>query len=299
MKVRKGKVFNFFKDNYEITFFYKPTNNDNDTLYYIILDDKVRISLRLYDNILVIYDINQIGFEYLNDFYNNFLFFLVNQTTFTVLVSKLNNLGLFNNVCISKNVPVVEYEKFIMIPKSLYEQLKIYYSNDVNNYGFYLLAVVENTDMDTKVCSVNEEAKVGHTLDVISDIIEKPLMDKVKDFLQSTYKNIKVEDDIYKRGISFILDEKVKIILKEDKDKRCINIISFELVSTVAAHTDFMKVCEVLEKFDNCDIYLVNVSDSFIYSICKYRNYERVDHNTIRSSASNFGSYKLIRSVNK
>ena len=295
---RKGKVFSFFSDKYNINFFHKPSGIDDDIDYVFILDDKVQLSLRVYDNVvLVINSVQPLTSTYLAKFYQSLVNDLINQNMFTVMVSKHTNTNVIWNVC--NNCPVVEDMRFIQIPLSLYNRLAEHYS-DVNKYGLYLLAVTD--DLANVVVEPRKQVEVIDTPKTLTNTLtdyrkqvntlDNALLVKIQSIITKKTGNdisqSKYGDSITLSGITFklkLMDNSIHITDSTNQD-----------ISTI----ECMSAFETLEECVSiCDIYVDSVKTRAVYNICNIREYEKNNDNTLAFSDNSnlFGSFKVKKFV--
>jgi hypothetical protein len=123
---RKGRLFSLFKDDFKITFYHKPSMELEDTFYYMTLDDLIRIKLKIRDEILVIDEIIPLTSAYLAKVYDKIIEIFIKQTSFTVLLSLIGNTTSFVSTCIKYDAPIVDDERYITVPVSVYSKLKQY-----------------------------------------------------------------------------------------------------------------------------------------------------------------------------
>lgn len=205
---KKGKLHGIFKSQFQISFFYKPSMEGSDIYYYMILDDIIFLKLRFIKNTtLVIEDLHPLTTSYLEKEYEKLFNFLKEQTSITVLVSIIGNIGAFRQTCLRFNAPVIEDERFLSYPESFYQKFKNYCGNDIDRFGFFLLALNESTFKEESIEKElgNEKPKEQTTV-VINDV-EKEIKDTEKDYLEAipsrTFnEEYSIANDFLKKWIS-------------------------------------------------------------------------------------------------
>lgn len=273
MAKRKGKVFTLFETNYRISFFHKPSMGVDDTFYYIILDDVIRLRLKVFNNsIIVIDEILPLQKTYLLPFYDDFVKFLMEQTMFTVLISKLGSISCIDDSCIKYDVAVIEDERFITIPKQLYTRLCTYMS-DTERYGFYLLAVID-TPSDDIVINTSGEISV---------------LEQFKQFGTEEFGNVSFQSNTVNTSYQDVTINGCTLTCDIKESNISISDIS---IPQGMSNVSLMNIFEKLEEFlDICPIIITNISNKKIYDICKLREYDRI---RIESNVSTgLGSYRM------
>ena len=288
---KKGKLFNLFKDSFRITFFYKPSMSEDDIFYYIILDDEIKLKLRLIHEAIVIDDVIPLTTSYLAKSYEKMIELLVNQSEFTVLVSLIGNATTFSSACIKYGAPVIEDYRFITVPMSFYNKLKEYYKDDKTKYGFYLLAV---RDFQGGENQITESIEAGNV----------PIIDQVFNHLKTKYGNdmkIISEQDTWELGK--LIDIKgFRFQLKYFKDRREIQIYE----PCISTDCSYFNIIDVFTEFENfckkISITIVNTASPSIADICNGKGYIRTDQSSkhmlfanrmYSSTANSFGSFKI------
>lgn len=143
---KKGKIHGIFKSEFQISLFHKPTMEETDKYYYIILEDLIFIKMRLlYDIVLVIDELYPLSMSYVEPYYERLFNLLKGQTSVTVVVSLIGNTGPFRQTCSRFGAPIVEKEEFLDCSNQFYSKFKNYCGNDTNRFGFYLIALKEET----------------------------------------------------------------------------------------------------------------------------------------------------------
>lgn len=304
---KKNKLYSLFENDFKVGMFYKPTMQENDIFYHVILDNTVRLSIRVFDDkVMSIHEIIPLTDAYISKYYESLIGFLQNQTVFTVLISKIGYIP--NGVaeaCMKSGIPVVDDTRFLTVPERVYERLKQTYRNDSNKYGFYLLAVSDDLNIETPV--QNEEEAKPETVEIVEE--PKPVKpEKSIDieieattlkgkFLYFLMKNNKFEGcktDSMSNHLTVVIDL-LKIIYTEYEGNihiQSVTSVSGESVSMIF----YMSFFEYVEKFlPECDIYVDEVTDNQVYNICKARGYDRV--RVYQPRKNSFGTYKIKKPI--
>lgn len=285
---RKNKLFNLFRDDFKITFFYKPTMIDDDVFYYIILDDLIKLKIKMIHGAIVIDDIIPVSTAYMANIYDSLIELFTKQTDFTVLVSLTGNTSAFSSSCIKYEAPIIEDERFLTIHKNVYEKLKEYYKEDISKYGFYLLAVRDIPDGEVVDEQTIEAGKV-------------PLIDKVIGKFKEKYQDgfsLNTETD-WERGRTaeingircrFTFDDSTNTI--GIRDVNCNNIRSY---------FDLVTLCDVLELYcRKGNIIFYDIRSPQLNDICESKGYRFLSQTKQRMISFNqkytqmsFGDYKV------
>lgn len=286
---RKGKLFNLFKDRFKITFFYKPTMAEDDTFYYIILDDLLKLKIKIIHGTLVIDDIIPVSTAYMVKVYDSLIETLTQQTDFTVLVSLTGNTSAFSSSCIKCGAPIVVDDRFISIPKNLYMKLKEYYKDDESKYGFYLLAVRDISDAEI----VDENTIEADRIPLINKI-----MSKFEDKYGERF-SIKIDCDDWARG-KLIDMRGIQFKLTFDESINCVEVHDINTVELVS-YFDLVVMCDILEMYcDKGDIILHDINSPQLYDICTARGYRQINESkqkllsfNQRYTQMSFGDFKI------
>lgn len=288
---RKGKLFNLFKEHFKITFYYKPSGVEDDIFHYIILDDILKLKIKVVRGTLVIDDIIPLSTSYMAKIYDTLIELLVNQTEFTILVSLTGNTSAFSSSCIKCGAPVIEDPRFICVPENLYKNLKEYYNDDESKYGFYLLAVRDASDDEVIDENTIEAGKI-------------PLIDKIMKRFEEEYKadfKITMEYDNWKFG-KMINVRGIKFRLTFNAETNQVGLHNFDLYE-MRSYFDLILLCNILEDYwKRGDIILHEVDSPQINGICIARGYVNIEENQTKMLSFNqrytngsFGSYKISK----
>ena len=285
---RKGKLFNLFKDKFKITFFYKPTMIDDDIFYYIILDDLIKLKIKIIHGTLVIDDIIPVSTTYMAKVYNSLIEILTQQTDFTVLVSLTGNTSAFSSACIKCGAPIIDDDRFLSIPKNLYLKLKEYYNGDESKYGFYLLAV---KDIDDEFIDENtiEAGKI-------------PLVDKIVSKFEEKYgRSFCIKSDYGDWAKGKIIEIKgIRLKLTFDQSTNCVGLHNID-TRDMSSYFDLVGLCDILEMYcRKGDIIIYDIESPQLNDICKARGYRHINESKQKMLSFNqrytqvtFGDYKI------
>ena len=323
--IHKDKIFNLFKDGgFKVNLFYKPTMKDNDIFYHIILDSVIKIRLRLInDNIINIVDVIALTSEYLESRYDSLVKTFINQTEFTIIIEKLGNTQSLNNACTKLGLPCVADDRFISIPKKLYNMYTRFYKEDETKFGFYIAAVVDDLDkveIDEPVIEEPEPEVIIKEVEVIKEVpVEVPV-----ETIKVVEKIVEVDSNKNKVDISSLpIDKQISHILgkgfaltspfnKENGEFSItymdIIILTFFMSSTGLEIRDvsiaqnatppsniyYMQVFEFIENIlEYYSVSIVNIRNEVVYNICKIREYAKIPQ--VNTNRRSFGSYKVIK----
>ena len=321
----KNKLFSFFEKDFKVGLFYKPTMEDLDIFYYVILDSMVRLTIRMYDesNVITIHDIIPLTDMYLAKYYDKLIEFFLHQDKFTVLISKIGYTSGITETCMKNGIPLVDDSRFLSVPNRLYDRLKALYQKDVSKYGFYLLSVSEEPSMkETAEVPANIEESVETIIEceeITTEEIEKTSIDVVpvkqeepttiledslltdshimNELILFLKKNKKITSIEFKEDTLYATLNRVTILFREDNQEiHIIDAYSDENVSNIF----FMGFFEYIEKFLDKDKVIIvdSVVNRIVYSICKVREYEKLQVYNV-SHKNTFGTYKMIKLIKK
>ena len=279
-KKKKNPIYELFESNYDIDFFYKPSSENIDVFYYIVLDNTVRLAIKV-----------------------ELLTFLRNQTKFTVIISRIGYTDAICVTCDKMEFPLVDDTRFLTVPGRLYDKMKLKYQHDVNKYGFYIVTVNDSEleSFDTNCDDDTDELTVSDPT-ISEDIIveDQPVLDKEPDGLIDkfiTYLNTS-------RFVSNVLPldkgkatfEWAGINVTFEKNGTIISILEVESPDNVSA-VQYMALFQFLEGFlSSSNIIIEMVTNPIVYKVCRARDYKRVMHSiNVRLSANTFGTFELSK----
>ena len=320
---KKNKVYSLFENDYKIGLFYKPSMQLDDIFFYVELDNTIRLVLKLIgENILIVHDIIPLTTAYLVKFYDSFIKFLAGQKDFTILISKIGNTSCLDDACLKLSIPLVDDNRFLSVPERLYNRMRDIYNKDANKYGFYLVAVSDDTEFDPEsIQSINiqstDENRVVVEIETTKQIeqpepieLTKPvevvpkkfepivedapksdaLIDKFLHYITKRYRSklkvISFEDGVYNVSIS-----EIDISFKEMEDNIIITNCDTKPGCCVSSIV-YLSILEFMEKFKLSDVIIDNVTNGMVFSVCKTKGYQKI--RAVKPTlANNFGSYLL------
>lgn len=300
---KKSKVFNLFKSEFKITFYHKPTMINDDNYHVIILDDSVRLIIRMIENTLIVDDVMPMTSAYISNTYDRIVETFIKQKDVTVLVSITGNIAVLESSCIKVNAPIVEDERYNSIPKRLYDELKSFYKEDTSKYGFYLLAVNE-TPQEASSISTEPQKNVNQKQKNITSTIEF-LLDRLRKTFDET-SVAKENHPVIKTRINYSANiNGITMILWIDTQYPHLIGVDDICLSESSSYMDFLDICEVFESFtDKSSIILCSIRDRIVYNTCVAKNYEDVS-SQMRNIAQqlfvnqsyfpNYGTFKIIK----
>ena len=312
---KKNKVYSLFENTYKIGLFYKPSMQIDDVYYYVELDNTIRLMMKLVDEtILIIHDIIPLTNAYLVKFYDSFIKFLITQKEFTILISKIGNTSCVDEACIKSSIPIVDDNRFLSVPERLYNRLKELNGGDATKYGFYLVAVSDDTEFDPDLIqsvSIQDTENNQKIIEIEKSETVKPapieipkkeepvveetpksdkLIDKFLHYLTKRYRTklqvVSTEDGIYTISISDIVlsfkdMDGIIVITECDAKQGC-------CVSSII----YLSIFEFIEKFKLSDVVIDNVTNGMVFSVCKTKSYKKIG-SIKKTLTNNFGSYLI------
>lgn len=183
---KKGKIHGIFKSAFQISFFHKPSMEEADVYYYIVLEDLILLKMRLlYDIILIIDDVMPLSMTYLEPQYEKLFGLLRDQTSVTAMISLVGNTHTFRQVCAKYDTPIVEKEEFLDCSPLFYNKYKNYCRNDISRYGFYLVSMREDTF--AMIDSAKRQEPELESSNVEQPVLVEPVMTQIR---QQTQKEV-------------------------------------------------------------------------------------------------------------
>lgn len=294
---KKGKLFQLFKNDFKITFFHKPSMLEDDIFYYIILDDIIKLKIKMIYGAIVIDDIIPLTTMYLIKEYETLINIFINQKDFTVLISLTGNTSAFSSVCMKVDAPIVEDPRFICISKNAYDNLREYYKDDISKYGFYLLSVKDTPEPNQQTNQDNNNPGI--------EAGKVPLIDKIMTKLQDKYKKsmeVITEYDTWKLG-KILKISGIQFKLSYDEERKRIDLSDF-LLDEMERYIDLMSIFEIFEGYSSSRVSIIlhnNTNSNILLSICEVKGYPIMipdDNNHSLSinqkyRQSVFGDYKI------
>lgn len=301
-RTKKNKIFDLFKNDFKISFFYKPTMEINDEYYYIVLDDSIRLRMKIINGAVVIDSAVPITKSYVSPLFDKIVNTIMNQSKITVLISLIGDTYAIHQGCINHNAPIVEDEDYITVSYGMYQKWKSQ-SNDISNYGFYILSVSDEEPIkqrkpekpkpvDVKQKPVNHSEKPKET---------KSNLNIIKNMLYDEFDNITI-DDLTENGIQCKFTEFDKFTIEKIDNSLYIK----ELLENQDYTLNLVKIATLInlfEKFTNIfnDIYLVSIYNHEVYRLCEAKKYIHVQEDNkilvnklFKQAFHGYGTYKII-----
>lgn len=275
-KRKRNEVEALFKESFTVSFIHKPSmETTEDTFYYIVLDDLVRLRIKLFGNIMVIDEVTPLTMKYMADVFKTLIELLTNQDKYTVLISILGNTTSIRESCL--NMVLIEDDRFITVPLQYYKRMVDYYKGDISKYGFYLLSVVEDgqqADEPTKTESSRvtdlKDLDLPDEVDMGPPIIigVKPLIDRFIDFLSETYTV--EEDGLRTNAEARLLINGVHFRAKTNENESDVTITNIRFDEEYR-RTDgvrlFVRICDFI---DVCPDVYIEADSSESNTVCEF-----------------------------
>lgn len=295
---RKNKIFDLFKSSFQITFFHKPSN-DND-FYYIVLDDAIEIRLKVINDIAVIDMVFPITQSYITLLYHKLVVSLMHQDNVTVLVSTILNTNVIHQFCIKQGAPLIEAESYITVSREMYDRLKNQY-NDLNRYGFYILAVSDEKPLvkKKKEPTVVDVPRMKESVPEIESNVNSKF-EPIKDIFIKNIEGIEIvqlKPEIIEcnlNGNKFLIewvDDSLYI-----KDLFQTDNIDMNLIGKMNLLGTFEKLIPIVP-----NIYIVSIQNMELYRICLTKKYELISEDNklpinklFKQAFLGYGTYKII-----
>lgn len=301
-KLKKQNKFQTYLESfYNIDLFYKPSMQNDDIFYFLELDNTIRMIFRIiYDNVIIITNIIPLTSSYLSMFHNELIQNLKNQKDYTILLTTISNNIDIINACKKNDIPLLDDNRFKVVNSRLYDTLKNNHSNDLSKYGVYVIAVSDVTNIpkenepniiENTKCTIVEVKKESNDINIPERLgLDATINDLYRYLSKSRYtvtdiKKIDNKENSYRITIL----NKITIDINYSNDR--INITS---IITVNGNTiDAMNLMNCLEKYNDCDIVIENLTNSIVYNIVKAKNYKSLDGTGIFALKNSLGSYKI------
>ena len=298
-RTKKNKLFDLFKNDFKITFFYKPTMEPGDEYYYITLDDLIKLHIKMIRGVAVIDAIYPITKSYIKGYYEKMVQMIMAQMKLTVLISTMGNTSVIHQDCIKYDAPLIEDEDYITVPKAMYTKWKTQNIDHLNKYGFYILSVSDETPLQQSEVIVKDvKPEIQTSTKQIS--FNNSNMNPIKTILSSAYRNI-VIDDISDKIIQCSIDE-VNTFVIEYVDNR---IYIKELLINQESTFNLIQVMNLLNTFEEftkitTEVFIVNITHSEVYRLCVGKGYEPISEHQnhpinklFKQAFQGFGTYKI------
>lgn len=279
-KKKRDEIETLFKETFTVSFIHKPNmETPDDTFYYLILDDLIRLRLKLFGTILVIDEVTPLSMKYMAPVFKSLLDLLVNQNKYTVLISILGNTNAIRETC--ANAVLVEDERFITVPIQYYKRMVDYYKGDKSKYGFYLLAVVDNVDEIPNDTEQQEEPMKTvinlEDLDLPDEVDMgppiklgvKPIIDRFLDLLTDTYGTPE-DDGVHNNAEANVLVKGIHFKIRTNLQESEIRVSNFSYDNEYL-HSDVVRLFSRFADFlDECPNIYIEVNNSEANTVCEF-----------------------------
>lgn len=296
---KKNKIFDLFKTDFQITFFYKPSMQDDDIYYYVVLADSIRLKIIVIRGVIVIDNVTQITSAYVKPMFEQMVQVIMGQQELTVLMNVIGNSMPAIQACVSCDAPLVEDERYLTVSQGYYNKLKNIYNDDLTKYGFYILSVGDveaepASNQSTGLVSAYKSSPIG---------VEPPVMKVIKRFkerLKSSFPKLTIEHDdgdsftcILVEGESFTVEVKGNEIFIRDliqMPTTSINLIKMmDLITTIESLTDISE-----------NVYILSIQNAEINSICAGKGFIKIKEEQnlpvsrlFKQAFHGYGTYKI------
>ena len=260
---------------------------ETDIYYYIVLEDSVFIKMRLlYEIVLIIDELYPLTTSYISPLYERIFNLLKTQTAVTVIVSLIGNAAEFRQTCVKFDAPIIDDDRFIGCASNFYTKYKNYCGNDVKRYGFFLIAlkdetftVIENKSNNSVIIEDNHPTDIENESGIVSNKLYRSeelvtttettaVQINIHPIIKDLLKNIKTTK-FGTMDVSF--NDGVYALKSQNKD------ISLELVifdytiqvnpiisNSVGDIMDIIRIIRDVSITCRTKLYFVNVSESNI-----------------------------------
>lgn len=296
---RRNKVFDLFKSNFQITFFYKPVN-END-FYYVVLDDVIKIRIKVIREIVVIDMVVPISKSYITPLYDKLIESLMGQDKTTVLVSTMVDTYPVHSSCIKHNAPLIEDEEFLTVSKEMYQRWKTQHEGDLGKYGSYILAVSKEDPLekDREVKVVDQPTKVKKEEKLPLPTEDK--FDQIRAILKKNMKAINI-GQLKEEILECFIDEH-RFVLEWSNDELYIK----EFLQEQLSNMNLIQKMEFLNTFEEIlsivpNIYLVSVQNMELYRLCLAKGYEHISeehklpsNKLFKQAFLGYGTFRIVK----
>lgn len=298
-RAKKSKIFDLFKTDFQITFFYKPSMQGDDIYYYVVLADSIRLKIVLIGGVVIIDNAMQITSAYVKPLFEQMVQVIMKQQELTVLMNVIGNSMPAIQACVSCDAPLVEDERYLTVSQGYYNKLKNVYNDDLTKYGFYILSV-NDTDIEsagtqsTGSTSVYKSSPVG---------VEPPVMKVIKRFkerLRSSFPKMVIEHD---DGDSFtcilIEGEMFTVEVKGNE------IFIRDLIQMPTTNINLIKMMDLITTIESLvniseNVYILSVQNAEINSICAGKGFIKIKEEQnlpvsrlFKQAFHGYGTYKI------
>lgn len=300
-KKKVTEIENLFQTNFIVSFIHKPTMETGDTFYYVILDDNIRIRLKLFGTIMVIDEVTPLNMKYMAKIFSTLMETLTNQSKFTVLISILGNTSELASECVKNGALVVEDNRFITVPENYYNRMKDYYKGNTSKYGFYLLAVNDDEIETKQEDDITETTEEDFTDEVDMGppitIGVKPILERLSDFIMTKFNIVKFPEYALNDMTISMDEDTIEFKVKTNVNDTKIYIGSF-VIGEEYKYTKLVELLILLSSFlDDCPDIYIEVNTPIVEQICEFLSFERQRFKVEpQVSISSIAVYKVINS---
>lgn len=299
-KRKPNEVISVFKNDFNVTFVHRPNMTPGDVWYYLILDDNLRIRLKLFGTVMVIDEVIPLGMKYMASMFSTLMDVLIKQDKYTVLISILGDTSGLGAECLKVDAAIVEDSRFITVPEEFYKRIVDYYKGDMTRYGFYLLAVKDEDEETSKpVVKTVDELDLPDEVDMGPQVVigVKPLMTRLLNMLMEPFPDMKQEGSNSLEDATFNTKD-IKFRIRVNQTETEMKLSSIELGHEYR-YTDLMKLfTKFVDFLDECPDIYVEVESSVVNQICEFLLFQqqnrilgnRMQYNTI-------AVYKITRNA--
>lgn len=296
---KKNKIFDLFKSSFQITFFYKPSMQDDDVFYYVVLDDAIRLKIVIIQGVVVIDNVVQITSAHVKPLFERMVSIVMQQQNLTVLMNVIGNSTAAIQACVLCDAPLVEDERYVTVSQGYYNKLKNVYNNDLTKYGFYILSV-----SDAGVESTGDDVSAQVSSYKMSPIgVEPPILKIIKRFkgkLKPSFPKMVIDHDdgdlftcTLIEGESFTVEVKGNSIYIRDliqNPMTKVNLIKMmDLITTIESLTDILE-----------NVYILSIQNAEINSICAGKKFIKLKeeqnlpvNRLFKQAFHGYGTYKI------
>lgn len=295
---KKNKIFDLFKNDFQITFFYRPSMQDDDVYYYIVLADAIRLKIVVIRDVVIIDNVTQITTAYVKPMFEQMVRVIMSQQNLTVLMNVIGNSLSVIQACVSCDAPLVEDERYLTVSQGYYNKLKNMYNDDLTKYGFYILAVsdaaIEPAGDTTTTISSYRLSPIG---------TEPPVMKVIKRFkmrLKNSFPKMVIDHD---DGDSFYCTlmegESFTVEVKENE------IVIRDLIPSSITKINLIKMMELINMMETLtdisdNVYILSVQNAEINSLCAGKGFVKIKEEQnlpvsrlFKQAFHGYGTYKI------
>lgn len=308
---RKNKLFDLFKSAFKISFFYKPSGEDDDVFYYLILDEIVRLKIKEIKGVYVIDDVIPLTSSYLKPVYEKIVKHIMSQEKVTVLVSLTGDAISIQQACIANNAPLKSDERYITVSKLYYAKLKATYGDDISKYGFYILSVSDEepeSEPEKKPIVVNAKSsqQIPNNKPTITPIGEEPVIMKIGNMLTEELGNLfrgAYTEEVTENSIRCYIAPEESFVIEYTNDGIYIKDLLQKKSSgdmNLVVLKMFIEILEHLTKFHK-NVYIINVQNWNLSGLCNAKGYHCIQeaqklplNNLFHQAFHGYGTFQIV-----